>query len=91
MSYLKARATRTRLLAPRLPVRLTANELRWPRMDDLDRLALEVAISIKQAETEAPGSQTPASIKLAQQILDQLQRAEPDLIATFAANAPHLM
>jgi hypothetical protein len=60
-------------------------------MDNLDRLALEVAVSILQAETEAPGSQTPASIKLAQQIFDQLREAEPDLTATYPGNAFHLM
>lgn len=59
-------------------------------MDNLDRLALEVAVSIILAETETPGSQTPSSIKLAQQILDQLREAEPDLVETFAGNALHL-
>ena len=45
-------------------------------MDDLDRLSLEVAIGILQAETESPGSQKPASIEIAEQILAELQPAE---------------
>ena len=45
-------------------------------MDDLDRRSVEVAISILQAEAESPGSQKPASIGIAKQILAQLQPAE---------------
>jgi len=46
-------------------------------MDDLDRISLEVAISILQAEAEAPGSQPSSSVRLAEQILAQLQETEP--------------
>lgn len=45
-------------------------------MDDLDRLSLEVAIGILQAEMESPGSQRPASIEMAKQILTELRWAE---------------
>jgi hypothetical protein len=46
-------------------------------MDDLDRLALEVAISILREEAEAPGSHAPTSVKLARQIVAELRQKEP--------------
>ncbi len=45
-------------------------------MDDLDRLALDVAVSILEAEAEVPGSQAPASVRLAEQILRELLETE---------------
>jgi hypothetical protein len=45
-------------------------------MDDLDRIARDVAISILQAEAEVPESQTPANVKLAREILAQLRQTE---------------
>lgn len=45
-------------------------------MDDLDRLALEVAISILQEEAETPASQTATSVKLARDILAELRQRE---------------
>jgi hypothetical protein len=47
-------------------------------MDHLDRIALEVAISILQAEAEAPESQPSSSVRLAEQILAHLQETKPD-------------
>lgn len=51
-------------------------------MDDLDRLSLEVALSILRAEADAPGSQKLASVNIAQQILAHLQPAEQYIKAT---------
>lgn len=56
-------------------------------MGDLDRRSLEVAISILQTETESPGSQKPASIKIARQILAQLQPPEQRPKEIFAGSA----
>jgi hypothetical protein len=58
-------------------------------MDELDRIALEVAISILQAEAEAPGSQLQSSITLAEQIVAHLQ--ETDAADTKALSASNKM
>ena len=56
-------------------------------MDELDRIAFDVAISILQAEAEAPGSQLPASVTLAEQIVAHLQETNPaDTKAQPASN-----
>jgi hypothetical protein len=44
-------------------------------MDDLDKIVLEVALSIVQAEAEAPGSQPLRSVRLAEEIVAHLQQA----------------
>ena len=56
-------------------------------MDDLDRLSLKVAIGILQTETESPGSQKPATIEMAEQILAELQPAEPRVEELSAGGA----
>jgi hypothetical protein len=56
-------------------------------MDELDRIAFDVAISILQAEAEAPGSQLPSSVTLAEQIVAHLQEMNPaDAKAEPASN-----
>jgi hypothetical protein len=46
-------------------------------VDDLDRLSLKVAIGILQSEKDSPGSQKPANIEMAEEILAELRPAEP--------------
>jgi hypothetical protein len=57
-------------------------------MDDLDRLSLDVAIGILQAEKESPGRQKPAIIEIAEQILAELQPAEPCVQLISIEGAP---
>jgi len=45
-------------------------------MDDLDKIVLEVALSILRAEAKAPGSQAPSSVSLAEEIATHLQQRE---------------
>ena len=55
-------------------------------MDDLDKIVLEVALSILQAEAHAPGSQPPRSVSLAEEIVTYLQQADNELPKTRTAS-----